>query len=43
MAQGREAPYEPLDILDIPDLVYFSDARDLVGVHLDVALGNDVP
>jgi hypothetical protein len=42
-AEGREAPHEPLDVLDIPDLVYFSNGRDLVGLHLDAALGDDVP
>ncbi len=41
--EGREAPFEQLDILDIPDLVYFSDGRDLVRVYLDAALGDDVP
>jgi hypothetical protein len=43
MAASHEATHEPLNILDIPDLVYFSDVRDLVGVHLDVMLADDVP
>jgi hypothetical protein len=32
-----------LDVLDIPNLVYFSDGRDLVGVCLDAMLGDDLP
>jgi hypothetical protein len=43
MAKGCEAPHEPLDILDIPNLVYFSDGQDFVGVRLDAAFGDDVP
>jgi hypothetical protein len=43
MAKGREAPYELLDVLDIPDLVDFKDGLDLFGVHLDATLGDDVP
>jgi hypothetical protein len=39
----REVPHEPLDVLDIPDLVYFSDDRDLVEVCLDATLVDDVP
>jgi hypothetical protein len=31
-----------LDILDIPDLIYFSDGLDLVGVYLDATLADDV-
>jgi hypothetical protein len=42
MAEGCEASHEPLDILDIPDLVYFNDGRDHVRVHLNAALGDDV-
>jgi hypothetical protein len=40
---GREASHEPLDILDILDLAHFSDGWDLIGVHFDAALGDDVP
>jgi hypothetical protein len=43
MAEGHETPHESLDILDILDLVYFSDGQELVGVCLDAALGDDVP
>jgi hypothetical protein len=32
-----------LNILDVADLAYFSDGRNLVGVHFDVMLGDDVP
>jgi hypothetical protein len=32
-----------MDVLDIPNLAYFSDGRDLVGVRFDAALGDDVP
>jgi hypothetical protein len=32
-----------LDILDVLDLDYFSDGRDLVKIHFIVALGDDVP
>jgi hypothetical protein len=32
-----------LDVLDVPDLAYFCDGRDLVWVCFDVALGDDVP
>jgi hypothetical protein len=43
MAKCHEASHEPLNVLDVPDLAYFSDGRNLVGVYFDVALGNDVP
>jgi hypothetical protein len=43
MAEGREAPHELLDVLDILELVYFSNGRDLIGVCLDATLGDDVP
>jgi hypothetical protein len=43
MAECHKATHELLDVLDIPDLVYFSDGQDLVGIHLDAALGDDVP
>jgi hypothetical protein len=43
MAEGREASHEPLDVLDIPDLAYFSDGRYLVGVRFDAMLGDEVP
>jgi hypothetical protein len=43
MAEGRKASHELLDVLDIPDLANFCDGRDLVGVHFDAVLGDDVP
>jgi hypothetical protein len=41
--EGREASHEPLNVLNVPDLAYFSDCRNLVGVHFDAMLGDDVP
>jgi hypothetical protein len=41
--KGHEASHEPLNMLDVPDLAYFSDGRNLVGVCFEAALGNDVP
>jgi hypothetical protein len=41
--EGRETSHELLNILDVPDLAYFSDGRDVVGVRFNVALGDDVP
>jgi hypothetical protein len=43
MAEGREASHKSLDILDIPDLAYFRDSRDLIGVCFNAALADDVP
>jgi hypothetical protein len=43
VAKGHEASHKPLDILDILDLAYFNDGRDLVRVCFDTALGDDVP
>jgi hypothetical protein len=43
MVEGREASHELLDVLDIPDLANFCDSRDLVGVHFDAVLRDDVP
>jgi hypothetical protein len=43
MTDGGEAFHEPLDILDILDLAYFGDGRDLVRICFDVVLGDDVP
>jgi hypothetical protein len=42
MAEGCEASHKPLDVLDIPDLAYFRDGRDLVEVCFDVVLSDDV-
>jgi hypothetical protein len=42
-AEGHEASHEPLNILDIPDLAYFRDGQNLVGVHFNAALVDDVP
>jgi hypothetical protein len=41
MAEGREASHKSLDILDIPDLAYFRDVRDLFRVCFDAARGDD--
>jgi hypothetical protein len=43
MAEGCEAPHEPLDVLDIPDLMHFDNGQDLVRIWFDAALGDDVP
>jgi hypothetical protein len=43
MAEGCKASQKLLDILDVPDLAYFIDGQDLVGVCFDTALGNYVP
>jgi hypothetical protein len=43
MAEGRKASHEPLDVLDIPNLAYFSDGWDFVRVCFDAALGDDAP
>jgi hypothetical protein len=43
VVEGREASHGPLNIFDVPNLAYFSDGRNLVGVHLDAVLGDDVP
>jgi hypothetical protein len=42
MAEGSKASHKLLDVLDIPGLAYFDDARDLVGVHFDTMIGDDV-
>jgi hypothetical protein len=41
-AEDREAFHESLNVLDAPDLAYFGDGRDLVGVRIDAALSDDV-
>jgi hypothetical protein len=43
MAEDRKAIQEPLDVLDVPNLAYFSDGRDLSGICFNAALGDDVP
>jgi hypothetical protein len=43
MAEGCEASHEPLDVLDVPDLAYFSNGQDFVGVCFDAVLSDDVP
>jgi hypothetical protein len=43
MTEGHEASNEPSDVLDIPDLAYFSTGRDLIGVLFDAVLGDDGP
>jgi hypothetical protein len=43
VAEGYKASHELLNVLDVPDLAYFSDGRNLVGVRFDTALGDDVP
>jgi hypothetical protein len=42
VAEVREASHEPLNAFDVPDLAYFGDGRDLIGVCFDAALGDDV-
>jgi hypothetical protein len=39
----REASHEPSNILDVPDLVHFSNGQDFVVVCFDVVHGDDVP
>jgi hypothetical protein len=41
--EGHEASHEPLNILDILDLTYFSGGQNLAGVRFDTALNDDVP
>jgi hypothetical protein len=43
MAKGHGASHEPLNVLDVHDLAYLSDGRNLIGVRLDAMLGDDVP
>jgi hypothetical protein len=43
MVEDGEASDEPLDILDIADLAYFSNGQDVVRTCFDGALGDDVP
>jgi hypothetical protein len=43
MAEGGEASHEPLYILDIPDLAYLGNGRDLIKICFNAALGDDVP
>jgi hypothetical protein len=43
VVEGHEASHELLNVLDIPDLDYFSDGKNLIGVRFDTALGDDVP
>jgi hypothetical protein len=43
VAEGQEASHEPLNILDIPDLAYFRDGQNLVGVRFNAVLVDDVP
>jgi hypothetical protein len=43
MAKGRDASHKSPNVLDIPDQVYFINGKDLVGVHFNVTLGDDVP
>jgi hypothetical protein len=42
VVEGHEAAHEPLTILDVPNLAYFGDGQDLVGIHFDAVLGDDV-
>jgi hypothetical protein len=41
--EGCKASHELLNVLDSPDLAYFSDGRNLIGVCFNAALGDDVP
>jgi hypothetical protein len=43
MTKDHEASQKSLDILDIPNLAYFSDGRDLVRICFNAVLGDDVP
>jgi hypothetical protein len=43
MEEGREASHKPLGILDILDLAYFSNGRDLVRFRFNAVLGDNVP
>jgi hypothetical protein len=44
----KGSPHSPrrdtkwVNVLDIPDVAYFGDGQDLVGVHFDAVLGDDV-
>jgi hypothetical protein len=40
---GCEAPHKSLNVFNIPDWTHLGDGQDLVGVHFDVAHGDDVP
>jgi hypothetical protein len=41
--KSGEAPHEPLDILGISDLAYFSDSQDFVRICFNATVGDDVP
>jgi hypothetical protein len=42
-AEGCETSHEPLNVLDVHDLIHFDDSRNLVRVCFNVTLGDDVP
>jgi hypothetical protein len=43
VAEGREVLHEPLNVLDVPNLIHFGDGRNLVRVCFDASLDDDVP
>jgi hypothetical protein len=43
VAEGHEVPHEPLNVLDVPNLIHFGDGRNLVRVCFDASLDDDVP
>jgi hypothetical protein len=43
VAEGCEVSHELLNVLDVPSLAYLSDGQNLVEVHLDAMLDDDVP
>jgi hypothetical protein len=43
VAEGREVPHEPLNVLDVPNLIHFGDGRNLIRVCFDASLDDDVP
>jgi hypothetical protein len=43
VAEGSEAPHEPLNVFNVPDLAHFGNGQNLVGVYFNAALGDDDP
>jgi hypothetical protein len=43
VVEGCEVSHELLNVLDVPGLAYLSDGQNLVEVHLDAMLDDDVP
>jgi hypothetical protein len=42
IAEGHRASHEPLNILDVPDLAYFSDGQNLIGVCFVATLSEEL-